>query len=105
MVKIILDSNFEQSVLASDKPVVVDFFAEWCGPCRLLTSMIEEMSKAFEGKVEICKINVDDNPEVSKQYSIRSIPTLLFFKNGELVDKHVGVITKVDLEKKIKAIL
>ncbi|MCA9734822.1 thioredoxin, partial [candidate division KSB1 bacterium] len=95
------DSNFEQEVLNSDKPVLVDFWAEWCGPCKLIGPVIEELAGEFEGKALIGKLNVDDNRDVAAQYGIMSIPTLLFFKNGEVVSKHVGLASKGDLKKKI----
>jgi len=84
---------------------VVDFWAEWCGPCRLVGPVIDELSKDFEGKATIGKVNVDTNPEVSMKYGVRSIPTILFLKNGEVVDKHVGTATKQTLASKLEAIL
>ena len=95
------DENFKTTVLDSDKVAIVDFWAEWCGPCRMIAPSIEEMSKEFDGKAVIGKLNVDENPQVSMQYGIRSIPTLLFFKNGQIVDKQVGVAPKSVLSQKL----
>ena len=103
MVKEFTDSNFDTDVLKSDKPVLVDLWAEWCGPCRMLTPIIDELNIDFEGKAVIGKLNVDENPEVSAKYGVRSIPTLLIFKNGQLVDKQVGVVPKSALAKKLEA--
>ena len=100
----ITDSDFME-LIAGDKPVVVDFWAEWCGPCRMLGPVIEELADEFEGKVIICKMNVDENDEIPSEYGIRSIPTVLLFKNGILVDKHVGVASKSVLVEKLTAIL
>lgn len=101
----ITDSNFEELVLKSDKPVVVDFWAEWCGPCRMIGPLINELSKEYEGKAVIGKVNVDQNENVSAQFGVRSIPTVLFIKNGEVVDKSVGAVPKSTLESKLKALL
>jgi thioredoxin 1 len=100
----ITDASFKELV-AGDIPVVVDFWAEWCGPCRMVGPVIEELASEYEGKVIIGKINVDENDEISGEYGIRSIPTILFFKNGELVDKHIGAAQKSLLEDKLKALL
>lgn len=99
------DSNFEQVVLKSDKPVLVDFWAEWCGPCRALGPVIEELSKEYEGKALVVKLNTDENPVTPTNYGIRSIPTLLFFKNGQLVDKLIGNVPKPGIKAKLDAIL
>ena len=101
----ITDANFEETVLKSTKPVLVDFWAAWCGPCRMITPIIEELATDFEGKATIGKVNVDQNPNVSMKYGVRSIPTILILKDGEVVDKHVGVTTKQALQDKINAAL
>jgi thioredoxin 1 len=98
------DNNFEEKALNGGVSVV-DFWAEWCGPCKMITPIIEELSKDFDGKATIGKLNVDDNPNVSMKYGIRSIPTILFIKNGEVVDKQVGVATKQALAQKLEALL
>lgn len=94
-----------KELIASGKPVVIDFWAEWCGPCRQIGPFVDELAAQYEGQVAIGKYNVDEGDEISGQYGIRNIPTLLFFKNGELVDKHVGSGSKAQLEEKIKALL
>ena len=95
----ITDATFKQEVLESALPVVVDFWAEWCGPCRMIAPALEEISHEMEGKVKIVKLNVDENPAVAAQYGIRSIPTLLIFKNGQLASQKVGAASKTDLSK------
>lgn len=104
MAKIITDANFAET-LNTDMPVMVDFWATWCGPCKAIGPIIEELAAEYEGKAVIGKCNVDENEEVPMNYNIRSIPTLLFFKNGELVDRHVGMTTKADIAAKINALL
>lgn len=99
------DKNFDELVLKNDKPVLVDFWAEWCGPCRMIAPIVEELSKEYDGKVLIGKVNVDENSEISTKYGIRNIPTLLFFKNGQVVDKHVGVAPKSLIAEKIDNLL
>jgi len=97
------DSNFDQEVLKSDKPVLVDFWAEWCGPCRIVGPTVEELAKDFDGRALVGKLNVDENSSVAAQFGIRNIPTLLIFKNGQIVDKQVGVAPKSVLAQKIEA--
>lgn len=103
MAKQFTDSSWEQDVLGSDKPVLVDFWAEWCGPCRMIGPLVEELSSEYEGKAVVGKLNVDENPGVASKYGIRSIPTLLVFKGGEVVDKIVGAVPKTMLAQKIDA--
>lgn len=105
MAKELTTSNFKDSVLDNQGVALVDFWAEWCGPCKLIGPVIEELSSDYDGKATIGKLNVDDNREVAAQYGIMSIPTLLFFKNGQIVDKHVGLASKSDIKKKLDAIL
>lgn len=100
----VTDSNFND-ILATDKLVMVDFWATWCGPCRAIAPFVEELAKEYEGRAVIAKCNVDECQEVPVQYGIRNIPTLLFFKNGQLVDKMVGAAPKSDLAKKIDSLL
>ncbi len=97
------DNNFKSTIVDSEKVAMVDFWAEWCGPCRMVGPIVEELSKEYEGKAVIGKLNVDDNPQVSMDFGIRSIPTILFFKGGKLVDKQVGVVPKSVLEEKLKS--
>jgi thioredoxin 1 len=101
----ITTQNFEEMVLNSDKPVLIDFWAEWCGPCRMVGPIVDDLHKDYEGKAIIGKVNVDEEQEIAAKYGIRNIPTILFFKNGEIVDKNVGVAPKIDLSKKIDALL
>ena len=101
----ITDSNFEEVVLKSDKPVLVDFWAEWCGPCRMVAPIVAEIAQEYEGKAVVGKIDVDSNPGVATQFGIRNIPTILFFKNGEVADKQVGAVPKSVLTSKIEKLL
>ena len=86
--------NFNAEVIESDKPVLVDFYADWCGPCKMMAPVIEEIAQEYEGKVKVGKLNVDDNPEISEQFDIMSIPTLIFFKGGQPANRSTGVIAK-----------
>ena len=99
------DTNFDEIVLRSDKPVMVDFWAEWCGPCRMIAPFVEEMAKDFEGKALVVKCDVDNSPNVALKYSIRNIPTVLFFKNGQVSDKQVGAVPKTNFLSKLNALL
>src|SRR5258706_15447989 len=103
MAKEFNDSNFQSEVIASDKLTVVDFWAEWCGPCRAIGPVIEELSKEYNGKVNVGKVNVDYNPQVSMNYGITSIPAILFIKGGKVVDKLVGAQPKSNFVKKIES--
>ena len=96
--------NFE-GLLAGDQPVVIDFWAEWCGPCRMVSPIIDELAQEFDGQVVIGKCDVDNNDEVSAEFRVRNIPTILFFKGGQVVDKQVGATTKEALAAKVKALL
>lgn len=97
------DANFQSTVLDSDKLTVVDFWAEWCGPCRAIGPVIEELSKEYDGKINVGKVNVDHNPNLSVNYGITSIPAILFIKGGQIVDKQIGAVPKSVLDKKIQA--
>ncbi|MGC9374468.1 MAG: thioredoxin [Bacteroidales bacterium] len=99
------DSNFEEVVIKSDKPVIVDFWAEWCGPCRMIGPIVEELSEDYKDQVVCTKLDVDSNPGIASKYGIRNIPTVLFFKDGEIVDKQVGAVPKSNLERKLKPLL
>ena len=96
------DSNFQSEVLDSGQVTVVDFWAQWCGPCRAIAPIIEELADEYAGTVQVGKVDVDTNQELAMQYSIRSIPTILILKNGDVVEKHVGAITKNALQSKIE---
>ena len=99
----ITDANFDEVVLKSDKPVLVDFWAEWCGPCRMVGPIVEEISNDYAGKAVVGKVDVDSNPNISMQFGIRNIPTILFFKGGKMVDKQVGAAAKNVLTQKLEA--
>jgi thioredoxin 1 len=99
------DANFEELALGSDKPVMIDFWAEWCGPCRMVTPIVEEMANEYGDKAVIAKVNVDENPNISMKFGIRNIPTIIFLRNGELVDKSVGAVPKNVLTEKLDNML
>lgn len=101
----IMESLFEQEVIKSDKPVLVDFWAPWCGPCRSLAPVIEEITKEFEGRVKVGKVNVDNNQELARKYGIMSIPTLMIFKNGQMVEQIIGFTQKSVLAKKLESVI
>ena len=98
------DSSFESEVLKSDKPVLVDFWAPWCGPCRAIAPIVEELAGDFGDKVKFTKCNVDENPTTPTKYGIKSIPTLIFFKDGEIQDKFIGIVAKSRLEEMISQV-
>ena len=104
-VKEVSDGTFEQEVLNSDTPVLVDFWAPWCGPCKAIGPVVEELSKDYEGKVKFLKCNVDDNPSTPSNYGIRAIPTLILFKDGKNVEQIVGMVQKAKLEDAISKVL
>ena len=99
------DDNFDEIVIKSDKPVVVDFWAEWCGPCRMVSPIMEEISDEYSGKALVVKCDVDSSPVISAKYGIRNIPTILFFKNGKIADKQVGAVPKNNFVNKLKALI
>jgi thioredoxin 1 len=101
----IITSNFEDLVMKSDNPVVLDFWAVWCGPCRMIAPIIEEMAKEYEGRAVIGKVDVDNNNEIAVRFGIRNIPTVLFIKNGQVVDKVVGAVPKINLTSKLDNLL
>ena len=99
------DASFEQEVLKSDIPVVIDFWAAWCGPCRLIAPIVDELALEYAGKVKVCKLDVDNNQNTAMKYGIRSIPTIIFMKNGEVVDQLIGATSKQALTDKINSLL
>jgi thioredoxin 1 len=99
------DGNFEELVIKSGIPVVVDFWAEWCGPCRMIAPMMEELSNEYSGKALVVKCDVDNSPNVASKYSIRNIPTVLFFKDGKVADKQVGAVPKSNFVNKLNALI
>ena len=105
MAQAVNDTNFDEVVLKSDKPVMVDFWAEWCGPCRMIAPFVEEMAKDYEGKALVVKCDVDSSPNVAMKFGIRNIPTVLFFKNGQIADKQIGAVPKTNFVTKLNALL
>ncbi len=101
----ITDDNFEEEVLKSDKPVLIDFWATWCGPCRIIAPIVEEMATEYEGKAKIGKLDVDSNQQTSIKYGVRSIPTLLLFKGGELKETIIGAVPKTQLVDKLESVI
>jgi thioredoxin 1 len=99
------DNNFEEVVIKSDKPVLVDFWAEWCGPCRMIAPIIEEIAEQYSGKALIVKCDVDSSPNVAAKYGIRNIPTVLFFKEGKIADKQIGAVPKNNFLTKLNALV
>jgi len=99
------DANFEDLVIKSDKPVIVDFWAVWCGPCRIVGPIVQEIGEEYSEKATVGKLDVDHNPESARKYGIRNIPTILYFKGGEVVDKQVGAVPKQVLVQKLEALL
>ena len=99
------DENFKEEVINSPSPVLVDFWAEWCGPCRMISPLVEEISKDYEGRLKVCKLNVEEGRRISSEYGVMNIPTLIIFKDGKVVDKVVGVAPKGDLVSKIEPYL
>ncbi|MFM1999268.1 MAG: thioredoxin [Bacteroidota bacterium] len=101
----ITDANFAEVAMNSDKPVMIDFWAEWCGPCRMVTPIVEEMANDYDGRAVIGKVNVDENPDISAKFGIRNIPTIIFLKGGQVVDKSVGAVPKNVLTEKMEALM
>ena len=105
MVLEVTDQTFEEEVTKSNQPVLVDLWAPWCGPCRMVSPVVERLSEKYEGKFKFCKMNVDENPKTSAKYRIMSIPTLLFFKDGQAVDTVIGAVPEAVLQHKIDGLL
>ena len=105
MAQALTDSNFSELVEQAQMPVVVDFWTTWCGPCRMISPIVDKMAEKYEGKVNVVKCNVDESTDIPMKFGIRNIPTLLFFKGGELVDRVVGAVSQAEIEKHIEKIL
>ena len=105
MANIFNDSNFQQEVLNSELPVVVDFYADWCGPCKMIGPVIEQLAEAYAGKIKVGKVNVDENMELASRYRIMSIPAVMFFKDGKVQDQIIGAVPKAQIEAKFQALL
>ncbi len=104
-VAVITSEQFESEVVESDLPVAVDVFAEWCGPCKMMAPVLDELSEQFAGKVKVCKVDIDKSPDIAERFGIRGVPTLLLFKGGDLVDTLVGFKPKGELEKQLNGLL
>ena len=105
MAQTFTDANFEEEVLKSDKPVLIDFWAVWCGPCRMIAPIVEELATEYEGKVKIGKLDVDSNQQTSIKFGVRSIPTILIFKNGEIKETIIGAVPKKNIVEKLDALI
>lgn len=101
----VTDATFEQEVVNSDKPVIVDFWAVWCGPCRMIAPIMEEFASEYDGKVKIAKVDVDNNPNVAVKFGIRSIPTVLFFKDGKIVEQVIGAYPKSHFQERLEKLI
>ena len=102
-IKYVSDASFDADVLQSDKPVLLDFWAEWCGPCKMIAPTVDELAHEYDGRLKVCKVDVDENQRTAQQYAVRSIPSLLFFKDGKVVETIVGAVRKQRLEEVIEA--
>lgn len=105
MVHTFTSANFESEVLKSDIPVFVDFYADWCGPCKMMSPVVDKLAAEYDGRIKVGKLNVDDNPDIAERYSVMSIPNMIFIKNGELVDRQIGSVAPPVLKKKFDAVI